>query len=32
MGNDLKTGQTKFKSTLSDMLISTGIKPLSIVS
>ena len=32
VGNDLKTGQTKLKSVLSDYLASSGIKPLSIVS
>jgi myo-inositol-1-phosphate synthase len=32
VGNDLKSGQTKLKSVLSDYLASSGIKPLSIVS
>uniref|UniRef100_A0A8C5GIM5 inositol-3-phosphate synthase n=1 Tax=Gouania willdenowi TaxID=441366 RepID=A0A8C5GIM5_GOUWI len=31
-GDDLKSGQTKIKSVLVDFLISTGIKPTSIVS
>ena len=31
-GDDFKTGQTKFKSVLVDFLISSGIKPMSIVS
>lgn len=31
-GDDFKTGQTKFKSVLTDFLISAGIKPTSIVS
>ena len=31
-GDDFKSGQTKFKSVLVDFLISSGIKPLSIVS
>jgi myo-inositol-1-phosphate synthase len=32
IGNDLKSGQTKLKSVLSDYLASSGIRPLSIVS
>ncbi len=31
-GEDLKTGQTKIKSVLADFLVSSGIRPLSIVS
>ena len=31
-GDDLKSGQTKIKSVLVDFLISSGIKPRSIVS
>jgi myo-inositol-1-phosphate synthase len=31
-GNDLKTGQTKFKSCFVQFLIEAGIKPRSIVS
>jgi len=31
-GSDLKSGQTKLKSVLVDFLVSSGIKPLSIVS
>lgn len=31
-GEDFKTGQTKLKSVLADFLVSSGIKPLSIVS
>jgi len=31
-GEDFKTGQTKIKSVLADWLVSSGIKPLSIVS
>ena len=31
-GDDFKTGQTKIKSVLVDWLVSSGIKPLSIVS
>ena len=31
-GDDFKSGQTKFKSVLVDFLVSSGIKPLSIVS
>ena len=31
-GEDFKTGQTKLKSALADWLVSSGIKPLSIVS
>lgn len=31
-GNDFKTGQTKLKSVLTDFLVSSGIKPRSIVS
>jgi myo-inositol-1-phosphate synthase len=31
-GDDLKTGQTKFKSVMADFLVSTGLKPVSIVS
>jgi myo-inositol-1-phosphate synthase len=32
IGEDFKTGQTKLKSVLVDFLVSSGIKPLSIVS
>lgn len=32
VGNDLKTGQTKMKSMLLEMLLNSGIKPESIVS
>eukprot|EP01017_Pseudomicrothorax_dubius_P015102 TRINITY_DN17546_c0_g1_i2.p1 TRINITY_DN17546_c0_g1~~TRINITY_DN17546_c0_g1_i2.p1 ORF type:complete len:507 (-),score=179.58 TRINITY_DN17546_c0_g1_i2:36-1556(-) len=32
VGNDFKTGQTKFKTMLVDFLVSAGIKPRSIVS
>lgn len=32
VGDDLKTGQTKFKSVMADFLISTGLKPTSMVS
>lgn len=32
MGDDMKTGQTKFKTAFVDFLISAGIKPVSIVS
>ena len=31
-GDDFKSGQTKFKSVLVDFLVSSGIKPVSIVS
>ena len=31
-GDDFKTGQTKFKSVLTDFLVGAGIKPVSIVS
>lgn len=31
-GDDLKTGQTKFKSVITDFLVSTALKPTSIVS
>jgi myo-inositol-1-phosphate synthase len=31
-GEDLKTGQTKLKSVITDFLVSSGIKPLSITS
>jgi len=31
-GDDLKTGQTRYKSVIVDFLISVGIKPMSIVS
>jgi myo-inositol-1-phosphate synthase len=31
-GDDFKSGQTKFKSVLVDFLVSSGIKPISIVS
>lgn len=31
-GDDFKSGQTKLKSVLTDFLVSSGIKPLSIVS
>lgn len=31
-GDDLKTGQTKFKSVMADFLISTALKPTSMVS
>jgi myo-inositol-1-phosphate synthase len=31
-GEDMKTGQTKIKSVLADFLVSSGIRPLSIVS
>merc|ERR1719265_1249279 len=31
-GDDFKTGQTKYKSVLVDFLVSSGIKPTSIVS
>lgn len=31
-GEDFKTGQTKIKSVLTDWLVSSGLKPLSIVS
>lgn len=32
VGDDLKTGQTKIKSVLADFLVSTALKPTSIVS
>ena len=31
-GDDFKSGQTKFKSAMVDFLVSSGIKPESIVS
>lgn len=31
-GDDLKTGQTRFKTALAEMLVNAGIKPLSIAS
>lgn len=31
-GDDFKSGQTKFKSVLTDFLVGAGIKPTSIVS
>lgn len=32
VGDDFKSGQTKFKTSLTDFLVSAGIKPISIVS
>lgn len=32
IGDDFKTGQTKFKTSFTDFLVNAGIKPVSIVS
>ena len=32
IGDDFKTGQTKFKTAFTDFLVNAGIKPTSIVS
>jgi myo-inositol-1-phosphate synthase len=32
IGNDFKTGQTKFKTSFLDFLVGSGIKPKSLVS